>query len=226
MQNNSNSAYYNLYLDNTDTTNIEYKNCNPTCLTCEDGDGLHCIKCAEGYVFYEGGDQKCVEKATFFNSIANENYYFNEILQEFRLCHSSCNSCKDGNVYNNCYECNTNPDYVFLEDESSGNCVLKSLFEKELKNYYPVTVNNQKRDGTPTSVVVYKKCPENCDECEDPIEENPLKCKVCSNDKGYYKTLADGTNRPFYNHLQEECTTNTINDHYFFDGNHYSSSLS
>ena len=219
IEKSENSEYDNFYLK-IDNNPKEYKKCDISCSSCEDGiDGTQCIKCSSGYVFYEDGGKICKEKSTFFNDPLHYGYYFNENLEEFRKCHKSCKSCKDGEIYNDCYECNT--DFVFIDDPSKGKCVLEILFQTKLKNYYDEMVDNHLlRDGTKTQVKVYKKCHENCDECNK-MDENPLKCKICNNDKGFYKHTLE-----INNNLQEECFNNAIMQHKFFNGNGYLPSMS
>ena len=215
IEKKKNSVYDNYFLKkDTSGNNIEYQKCDESCSTCEDGENNNqCIKCNSDYVFYEGETKICKKKDTFFNEIGHVNYYFNEVLNEFRKCHKSCKSCKDGDRYNNCYECDTN--YVFIDDPANGKCVLKSIFQTELKNYYKEQVNNhQLRVGT-TTVEVYKKCPENCAECNK-FEDNPLKCLICNTDKGYYKRTLT-----IVNNIQEECYNDTIMDHYYYNADKY-----
>ena len=198
--------------------NTNYEKCADSCLKCEDGtDNNICIECAGGYYFYEGDMRHCETKEGFFNGNAHENYYFNTKLGEFRLCHSSCKSCKEGEVYNNCSVCNT--DYVFVDDQSYGKCVLESIFLNTLKNYYyidEININTRLRALTTETAKVYKKCPENCDECSS-FQESPLRCKICNQDKGYYKhTLT------MINSATEDCYDNSIIPYYYFAGNEYS----
>ena len=216
-----NSEYDGYYLKKDNTGNkIGYEKCDTSCLTCEDGeDGKQCIKCHPDYAFYENGGQECLKKSDFFNTIAHEHYYFNSILQEFRECHKSCKSCKDGDRYNNCYECNIN--YVFIDDQSNGKCVLESLFQIELTNYYKHSNNRiELRGGSSKNVDVFKKCPENCDKC-NAFEDNPLKCLECNRDKGYYKHTLQ-----IVGNIQEECYDNSIIEHYYYNDNKYTPSMS
>jgi len=221
IEKKKNSTYDNYFLqEDPDGTNKKYIKCDVSCLTCEDGvNNNQCIECNSNsdYAFFEGGGKICKKKDTFFNENGHDNFYFNEVLNEFRKCHKSCKSCKDGDRYNNCYECNTN--YVFIDDPANGKCVLESIFSTELKNYYLEEINNhQKRGGQTTKVKVYKKCPENCDECNK-FEDNPLKCKICKTDNGYYKRTLTINNL-----IQEECYNDTIMNHYYYNYNKYSPS--
>ena len=212
IEKNHNSDYDNYYLKKDNLgNNLSFEKCDESCLTCKDGEvNNQCIKCNSEYAFYEGGGSICKKKNIFFND--NDNYYYNEYLEEFRKCHKSCNSCKNGDRYNNCYKCNTNDGYVFIDDPLNGKCVLESIFQTELKNYYLENVNDHEiRDGTKITVKVYKKCPENCDKCKK-FKDNPLKCLVCNQDKGYYKhTLSISVSK------QDECYNNSIIEHYYFN---------
>ena len=222
IEKKENQIYNNYYLKE-DNGNYYYKNCDTSCASCDDiNPGNMCIKCNSRYSFYEDGGQICFEIITFFDSsLLNgnnpENYYYNTKLKEFRLCHNSCQSCKDGEVYNNCYQCSTG--YAFIDDPSTGKCVLETLFSS--KNYYKVeNVITKLRDETSIQVKVYKKCPENCEKCIS-YQDNPLKCEICNNDRGYYKhtnTIDDSQ--------QEECYDNFLVEHKFFNGNGYSLSIS
>ena len=214
-----NSSYDGYYLQIQSGVINGFKKCDISCSTCEDGeDGKQCIKCNNGYAFYEIGGKFCTEiRDEFFND--HQNYYFNNILNEYRKCHKSCKSCKDGDRYNNCYECDPNENYVFIDDPANGKCVLESIFQTELKNYYHEEINNHEiRGGLTTTVKVYKKCPENCDECNK-FEDNPLKCLVCNTDNGYYKR-----NLTITGSIQEECYNDTIMDHYYYNADNYSAS--
>ena len=222
IEKNENNIYDNYYL-NTDTAINEFKKCDSSCATCDDGTTNNkCITCNNDYCFYEDGGQECISKNDnnyFYNT--HQNYYYNTKLEEYRLCHSSCSSCKDGEVYNNCYQCSTN--YAFIDDVSKGKCVLESLFTSTLTNYYKVEhVNTNLRNGEQIEVVVYKKCPENCAKC-DTFEDSPLKCLVCDNDKGYYKQNDISI---FDNTQQQECKANYIKEHRYFNGEGYSQSMS
>jgi hypothetical protein len=219
FEKNKLSIYDNYYFNTNDN---EFKSCDISCLTCNDGtDGKQCIKCSENYYFYEDGGESCLTKTEFFDVAGQTHYYFNEYLQEFRKCHSYCKSCRDGNIYNQCYECENG--YAFIDDENSGNCVLESLFTTTLTNYYKEEINNhQIRSGTSTTtttVFVYKKCPENCETCSSK-EENPLQCLTCNQDKGYYKQY----DAPAFNLTQEQCEKNNIKKHRYYNGNGYSPS--
>ena len=144
IEKKENQIYDNYYLKE-DNGNHYYDKCNTSCAACDDiNPGNKCLKCNSGYSFYEDGEQICLEIRTFFDSSIygniHENYYYNSKLKEFRKCHTSCKSCRDGEVYNNCYECNTN--YVFIDDPSKGKCVLETLFSSKLINYYKVEGDN------------------------------------------------------------------------------------
>ena len=218
IEKKENQIYDNYYLKPHNDGFI-YDKCEPECTTCEDGNsGNKCISCSSGFSFYEGGNQECVEKNSFFNDNAHENYYYNTKLEEFRLCHTSCKSCIDGEAYNKCYQCNTN--YAFIDELSNGKCVEVNLFTTSLTNYYKINVNTQLRDGTTNLVDLYKKCPENCDKCNS-YENNPLKCLICANNTGYYKQT-DIIN----DNLQQPCYDNYLVEHKYFDGNRYLSSMS
>ena len=206
--------YKNYYLS-SDTNKFEQ--CAIQCRTCEDGvDGNKCIECNENYVFFENGDT-CVSKDTreiIDNNNDNIKYYFNEELNELRKCHISCDTCRDGKVNNNCYKCNS--DYVFIDDNTKGNCVLKTLFTTTLKNYYKVSVNDHiLRDETTTTVDVYKKCPEECEECNS-YNIDPIMCKKCNMGKGYYKH-----NSPIDSDNDEKCYKDTLVENKYFNGEEY-----
>ena len=220
-----NNITYKKYYLNGD----EFKLCHESCMKCENGNANNkCIECSYGYYFKEDDDNhNCFKNdAHFFND--NENYYLNTNLSELRKCHKSCKSCKDGLVYNNCYECYTdssdpdNPDknYAFIDDPSRGKCVKKKLFETTLANYYKIKVENHPIRSGNADVFVYKKCPDNCTKC-DSFEENPLKCQICNMDKGYYKHTES-----FNDNAQEECYNNSIIEHRYFSGSGYSPSNS
>ena len=212
--------YKNYYLKETSadgTSTFKFERCDAQCLTCEDGvDGTNCIECSEYYVFFEDGGKKCVQKDTrAINVNGNDyHYYFNEELNELRKCHISCDTCKDGKVNNNCYKCNS--DYVFIDDNTKGNCVLRTLFTTTLKNYYIVNVNDHKlRDETTTTVDVYKKCPEECEECIS-YNIDPIMCKKCNMEKGYYKH-----NSPIDSDNDEKCYKDTLVENKYFNGEEY-----
>ena len=220
IEKKENHIYDNYYLNKAGTIKI-FDKCDISCATCDDGTtNDQCITCNNDYCFYEDGGQECIKNDNnFYNT--HQNYYYNTKLEEYRLCHSSCSSCKDGEVYNNCYQCSTN--YAFIDDVSKGKCVLESLFTSTLTNYYKVEhVNTNLRNGEQIEVVVYKKCPENCAKC-DTFEDNPLKCLVCDNDKGYYK---QNDIEIFDNNQQQECKANYIKEHRYFNGEGYSQSMS
>ena len=217
---NQNPIYKNYYLKEDGSTVIKYQLCEGGCETCEDGnDGTQCIKCKEDFYFYENlsGNKQCYQKNTFYNT--HENYYFNELLKEFRKCHKSCESCKDGYIYNNCTKCA--PNYEFIDNITAGKCIKKTNFDSSLKNYYFENTNIQKRDGTTVSVKIYKKCPENCETCKS-FEDNPLKCTKCNMDKGYYKQ----NNVQIFSDDEEICLNNSIKINRYFNGNGYSPSIS
>ena len=209
--------YKNYYLKETSsggTSTFKFEQCATQCYSCKDGnnDGSNCIECNENFVFFEDGGNECKDKN--IREINSNNYYYNEELKELRKCHSSCNSCKDGKVNNNCYECNTG--YVFIDDNTKGRCVLENIFSTTLKNYYKETIDNhQLRDGTTTSVYVYKKCPEECEECIS-YHVNPIKCTKCNMGKGYYKH-----NTPIYSTTNEQCYQDTFVDNKYFTGDDY-----
>ena len=215
IEKKENQIYDNYYFN---IVSSKFEKCNSQCATCEDGNsGDKCTSCSSGYYFYEGENQECVEINTFIND--HVDYYFNTKLEELRKCHESCISCRDGEVYNNCSECNTN--YVFIDDPSKGKCVLEVPLSSKLKNYYKLeNVNTQLRDGTTISVNVYKKCPDNCEKCRS-YENAPLKCLICDNNKGYYKHTDN-----FESTDHEECYDNYLIEHKYFDGSVYSVSNS
>ena len=215
-----NPQYKNYYLKDDGSPDIKYQLCEGGCETCKDGaDGTQCIQCKSDFYFYENSinDKQCYQKDNFF--VTHENYYFNELLKEFRKCHKSCESCKDGYIYNNCTKCA--PDYEFIDNIIAGKCIKKTHFDSSLKNYYFENTNIQKRDGTTVSVKIYKKCPENCETCKS-FEDNPLKCTKCNMDKGYYKQ----NNVQVFSDDEEICLNNSIKINRYFNGNGYSPSIS
>jgi len=209
--------YKNYYLketpvDGTTTSKFEFKPCAEQCLSCEDGDndGINCIECSENYVFFEDGGKDCKDKT--IRIINSKNYYYNEELNELRKCHISCNTCKDGKVNNNCSECNSDLQYVFIDDITKGKCVLEATFTSSLKNYYKEGGNT---DGITTTPVVYKKCPDECEECKS-YKVNPIKCKKCNMGKGYYKHSSS-----IVSSEDERCYTNTLVGNKYFIGTGY-----
>jgi len=209
--------YKNYYLketpvDGTTTSKFEFKPCAEQCLSCEDGDndGSNCIECSENYVFFEDGGKECKDKT--IRTINSKNYYYNEELNELRKCHISCNTCKDGKVNNNCSECNSDLQYVFIDDITKGKCVLEATFTSSLKNYYKEGGNT---DGITTTPVVYKKCPDECEECKS-YKVNPIKCKKCNMGKGYYKHSSS-----IVSSEDERCYTNTLVENKYFNGTGY-----
>ena len=201
------------------SSTYKFEHCSIQCRTCEDGvDGTNCIECSENYVFFEDGGKKCesINSRTINIGGSNYNYYYNDELNELRKCHISCDTCRDGKVNNNCYKCNS--DYEFIDDNTKGNCVLRTLFTTTLKNYYKVSVSGHiLRDGTTITVDVYKKCPEECEECNS-YNVNPIKCKRCNMGKGYYYK----ENLPIENITNDvQCYKETLVPNKYFDGAGY-----
>ena len=210
--------YENYYLKETSGDGISpstfaFEQCDSKCLTCEDGvDGTNCIECSENNVFFEDGGKKCESKYSREINVGGHNfkYYYNDELNELRKCHISCNTCKDGIVNNNCSECNSG--YAFIDDIIKGRCVLETIITSTLKNYYKEQVPI---DGTASTVDVYKKCPDECEECKS-YNVNPIKCTKCNMGKGYYKHTS-----PIESDNDEKCFRDTLVNNKYFNGEEY-----
>ena len=220
-----NQIYSHYYFSDVDGVKSILE-CDQSCKTCEE-ENISCIECNDEYLFYAfdaHGRKKCAPKNQ--REIDGKHYYYNENLKELRECHKSCVSCKDGKVNNNCYECKrgTTPDpdadYVFIEDPdpNKGNCVLEALFTNKLTNYYSEMIERKLRDNSIINAKIYKKCPEFCKKCDANVKTNPKICKVCNEDKGYYKHTYPSSEAP------EECFTDTLVEHKYYTDTGYENS--
>ena len=154
------------YLD--DNNNI-FKKCNQRCLTCNIGGNdsfSNCEKCndIDNYHFDPNKTKHCLQ----FNELPNINYYLDEILNKYKLCHESCLECKGPND-NDCLTCYNSKGYYFKEIDDSSICFSKNNIDI---GYYLDESNN-----------IFRKCNNRCLTCNIGGSDTGSNCLKCNNTK-------------------------------------------
>ena len=152
------------YLDsNTD----KFKKCNISCLTCYGPNNDNCILCNNngGYYYKENNESQIC----YSNGNIEIGYYLDRINNLYRRCNKRCLKCNEGgsDIESNCLECNNSLNYHF-----------DPIIPKHCLTYEELININYYLDS---SVDKFKICNYNCSTCQ-----NPYKCTLCNNTKGYY----------------------------------------
>ena len=110
-------------------------------------------------------NSNCFTKEEF--AVIYPNWYFDEELKTFRLCHLTCKQCS-GPYDNNCLSCFTN------------NTNIKYLYEGKCINQCPNgTYQFENSEGN----FICKVCYKNCETCSKNGNSIQMNCDSCSNDK-------------------------------------------
>ena len=174
-----------------------YKNCPEECRTCLSE--TNCLKCIEGYYFFEGSPGVCkiendIKNLEITDGTNKIKYYLPSGSETYYKCDANC-VCEYEK--DNCISCINN--YYLVEDE-------KKCEQGPLKNgYYPDNTNK-----------IFRKCHISCLTCDG---GSPNKCLSCA-EPYHLITINSDTKRCI---TQIEKKNNSEYDNYYLnsDGNYY-----
>ena len=142
----------------------EYDLCDSSCKICNKN---QCFSCIDSSEFPAELKKKCYSNI----SPPGNNYYFNNTINVFLLCHENCNSCNgsyDELLNNhNCIECKNG----YIKMEKTNNCYL----ENEIPFSYYKSEDN-----------IYKRCDRHCETCSGPSTNDGYhNCISCDIEENY-----------------------------------------
>ncbi len=137
----------NYYLDKTNPSNLTWKKCDESCLTCENH-AKNCLECNEANNFYKlDFKQLNISITQNLNNLTYEEYlnlnficlkidnkintiFFDKENKNYDKCNKDCNICENKT---SCINCNTDNGYFFKENDNTGIYLL-------LKFYYDILI--------------------------------------------------------------------------------------
>ena len=189
----------------TITINPCYQSCKGCSIKASEAnqENHNCLECKDGYYPFSGNRANCftIEEV----NTDHPNWYFDEGLQEFGECHSSCKTCS-GPLEENCLICDDsdeqNPFYLY-EGKCLSHCPERT---------FPNTDENGKK--------ICQKCYKNCKTCEQSGNADDMKCTSCQNDNIKYLQncyeVYNINDKSFYDPEDNTITTSCLQKHQLY----------
>ena len=206
------SIIYNISLDtywSICEIKLIYDSCYNSCENCSLGvkysteENHYCLDCKQNYYPFAQKENNCYSK----EEGKNQNWYFNEHLEKFDLCNSSCSTCS-GPSENDCLSCSSEENYLYNKTCLSICPEQTFPFKNE---------NNQK---------ICLNCYENCKTCNGSGNSTEMFCTSCFNsylkegNNCYKKKINEISSTEFKDQILNDITSH-VNSSKVFNGSNF-----